>query len=263
MKFKTTVATIIASLLLAGCITEGDIEENPVSLDDAARANIQMGMTYLNQDRVDLARPKLLKAVELDPSLPEAHTALGFMYQSTGNFESAERHFRTALKLDPDNAGALNYYGVFLCLRGEHKKADRYFKKATDIEGYRTPWVAYTNAGSCARRAENTEKAEEYYRKALSQNRRYADALLPMARISYDNGKYLQARAFLQRHADVVRPGPDALLLCVKVENELGDRQAADTCSSELRNLYPGSQQTQELMETLELTEKVAESDGP
>ena len=263
MKSKTTVATLIVAALLAGCITEGDIEENPVAFDDAARANVQMGMTYLNDGRVDLARAKLLKAVELDPSLPEAHNALALMYQSTGDFDAADKHYRKALSLDADNGESLNFYGVFLCLRGEHKKADRYFMKAADVQQYRTPWVAYTNAGSCANRAENTVRAEEYFRKALSYNPRYTDALLPMARISYKKGEYLQARAFLQRHSAVVRPGPDALLLCVKVENELGDRQAAATCSSELRNRYPGSQQTRELMETLELTEKVAESDGP
>ena len=209
------------------------------------------------------ARAKLLKAVELDPSLPEAHNALALMYQSTGDFDSADEHYRKAMKLDPDNGISLNYYGVFLCLRGEHKKADRYFMKSANNRQYRTPWVAYTNAGSCANRAENTEKAEEYFRRALSYNPRYPDALLPMARITYDKGDYLQARAFLQRRSELVRPGPDALLLCVNVENELGDSQAAHTCSSDLRNLYPGSLQTRELMENLELTEKVAESDGP
>ena len=263
MKPEKTVATSIVSLLLAGCITEGGIEENPVALEDAARTNVQMGMTYLNDGRVDLARAKLLKAVELDPSLPEAHNALALMYQSTGDFDSADEHYRKAMKLDPDNGISLNYYGVFLCLRGEHKKADRYFMKSANNRQYRTPWVAYTNAGSCANRAENTEKAEEYFRRALSYNPRYPDALLPMARITYDKGDYLQARAFLQRRSDLVRPGPDALLLCVNVENELGDSQAAHTCSSDLRNLYPGSLQTRELMENLELTEKVAESDGP
>ncbi len=262
MKSNTTVAIWIVSVLLAGCITEGGIEERPVALDDAARANVQMGMTYLNEGRVDLARPKLLKAVELDPTLPEAHNALGLMYQSTGDFDSADQHYRKALKLAPDSGNSLNFYGVFLCLRGEHKKADRYFMKAAQIKQYRTPWVVYANAGSCANRAENTEQAEEYFRKALAYNPRYPDALLPMARVSYNKGEYLQARAFLQRYSEVVRPRPDALLLCVKVENELGDRQAADTCSSELRNAHPGSQQTRELMETLELTEKVAESDG-
>jgi TolB-like protein len=50
------------------------------------------------------------KALELDPLLPEAHSALGFALQRDYQWTEAERSFRRALELDPNNVQA--FYGL-------------------------------------------------------------------------------------------------------------------------------------------------------
>ncbi len=265
MRFSRIFLILAGASFLFGCVTEGGFEEKPVSIRDAAIANVRMGNSYLNDGRVDLARAKLLRAVELDPSLPEAHTGLGLLYWRTGENQKADQHFREALDLDPSSAESQNYYGVFLCVNGEFKKGERYLLKAANNSRYRTPWVALTNAGNCARRdseaamaAGDHERAgtrlavaETNYRKAVQYNPRYSESLLQLARLRFNAGNYLGARGFLQRYNETTRPTADALLLCVRIERELGDRQTENICASDLRNLHPNSSEAQQLLQIL------------
>ncbi len=51
---------------------------------------------------VDDAESDCQAALEIDPSLPEVHTALGYLYWHTGEFDAADRQFRTAIDTDPN-----------------------------------------------------------------------------------------------------------------------------------------------------------------
>ena len=52
--------------------------------------------------RIDEAIAEYEGAIEIDPSLPEAHNGLGAALASSGDFEGAEDSFREALRLRPD-----------------------------------------------------------------------------------------------------------------------------------------------------------------
>ncbi len=52
------------------------------------------------------------KAVELDPSSPEAHTARGFALCNLRKWNEAETEFRRALELNPNNATAHYFYAM-------------------------------------------------------------------------------------------------------------------------------------------------------
>ena len=106
---------------------------------------------------------------------------------------------------------------------------------------YRTPEVAYTNAGVCARRNGRLDKSEEYLRLAVSQRSQYSEALLQMAGVSFERGNFLQARAFLQRYLGMAPASAEVLLLGYQVEKALGDAAAADDFSGRLRRQFPNS----------------------
>ena len=60
-------------------------------------------------------------------------------------------------------------------------QADKYFAKAIETPRYKTPERALENAGACAKRIPDLEKAENYLRKALSINPKLPLALSEMA----------------------------------------------------------------------------------
>jgi type IV pilus assembly protein PilF len=59
------------------------------SNQDAARYNVQLGMSYMQRGDLEGAREKLERAVQQDPTLPAAHAALGILYERAGDTRRA------------------------------------------------------------------------------------------------------------------------------------------------------------------------------
>ena len=64
-----------------------------------------------------------------------------------------------------------------------------------------------------------------------------------MARISYQQGSYLRARAFLQRYEAVGAMNEESLALGYDIEKAPGDEQAPSRYRQALMERYPGSTQ--------------------
>jgi tetratricopeptide (TPR) repeat protein len=72
------------------------------------------------------ARSAALKALELDETLPEAHTALALILQKYDwDWHGAEQHFRRAIELDPNYATAHHWYAEHLAFCGRFDEALR------------------------------------------------------------------------------------------------------------------------------------------
>jgi len=68
-----------------------------------ARLHTDIGSAFLHQDMVGLARRHYLRAIELDPTLPEPHFNLGIIlgYKSPPDVRGAVAEWQTVLRLDP------------------------------------------------------------------------------------------------------------------------------------------------------------------
>jgi len=229
---------LVPCLILTGCITT---QTNPVevSLDDASKANMQLGVAYLQRNELALAREKLEKAVDQDPKLADARAYLGLVYERIGNQKDASRQYAAAVRLAPDDPSIINTYGGFLCRTNERAEGIKHFLRAARNPLYRTPEVAYLNAAVCARGIPDLEAAETYLRDALAVNQSNTDALFQLANLSLETQRALQARAFLQRYHSVGPATADSLALGVMIETELGDHEATMAMFEELARLYP------------------------
>jgi TolB-like protein/Tfp pilus assembly protein PilF len=70
------------------------------------------------------AREAALKALSIDPLLPEAHAALAHIALSYDwNWPLAEQGYQRALRLDPDCANAHHWYAIALSCRGRFDEA--------------------------------------------------------------------------------------------------------------------------------------------
>jgi len=208
-----------------------------------------LGVGYFKQGRVEAALEKLLKALQAAPDYPEAHSSIALVYQRLGETEKAADHYRQALELKPDDGSIHNNYAVFLCNTGKPLEAEKHFLQAINSRGYRTPAEALENLGVCALQIPDFEKAETYLRKALQINKRLPGALLQMARVSYEKGRFMSGRAYLQRYQEVATMGPKGLWIGIQVEKKLGDNDAVREYESQLRKSYPDSDETRKLLE--------------
>jgi type IV pilus assembly protein PilF len=231
-----------ATVLLAGSLSVARAQDT-VDLKKAAKANAQLALTYLRQGDLVAARDKIEKALKQDSNTAETQMAAGFVYDRLGETRKASDHFERAVKLDRDNADVLNNAAVFLCRNGDRKKGEEYFLRAAKSPLYRTPEVAYSNAGRCARADGRPKEAEKYFRDSLAIRPNQPDVLLEMADLMYQSQNNLGARAFLQRYAATASATADSLLLGYRIESAMGDATSAADFASRLRNEFPMSPQ--------------------
>jgi len=78
--------------------------------------------TYLNKR--EEAKQAVLKALELDENLGQAHASLGFFrFLYEWDFAGAENEFKQAITLSPNYAEAHHWYAIYLANLGRHEEA--------------------------------------------------------------------------------------------------------------------------------------------
>ncbi|MGD0911064.1 MAG: winged helix-turn-helix domain-containing protein [Terracidiphilus sp.] len=86
------------------------------------------------------------QALSLDPSLAEAHAALGFSdWYYLWNQSAAEAEFRKAIALEPENVNAHHWYEQMLMTTGRFNEAEMQMQAALDVDP-RSP-ILRTNLG--------------------------------------------------------------------------------------------------------------------
>ena len=222
----------------------------PTSTSEIAEVQTQLGIGYLRSGQLEYAWQRLHKALEHDPDFSTAHNAMALLYQRLGQPEEAEEHFVSAVTANPADSSAQNNFGRFLCEAGRYQEAESRFIQAVKNALYNRREVAFSNAGECAKNAGDVQKAENYLRSALEINPRMPTALLTMAGVSLDQARFMSARGYLQRYAEVGPVTSRSLWLGVQIECELGDRNAVSSYAMSLRNNHPDSRETRLLDES-------------
>lgn len=250
MKHAAVITVALAATLMAGCGGSQAVRDNGGNQKASpAQVNTQLGIAYMRRGEHEIALEKLQRAVRQDPDYADAHTGLAVLYEQINKPEKALQHYQKAVKLAPDNGDVHNNLGQLLCKQGEYEDAEKHFLKALDDPFYRTPAVAYTNAGACAERVPNPDRAEEFYRAALEEREDYPEALYRLSNLKHERGELMSARAFLQRYMDAAPATPTSLLLGVRIERKLGDDEAAAGYAAALNKQFPDSPEARRLAE--------------
>lgn len=241
--------------MLSGCQTAAVDDEtiNPAAgqtTNKVADLQTQLGIGYLRQGKLELAWQRLHKALEHDPSYSTANNAMGLIHEQLGQPDKAEEFYERAVRDNPGDSSAQNNFGRFLCTQGRYEEGEQRLLRALKNTLYRSPQVAYANAGMCAKSSGNPDKAEDFFRRALEISPKIPVALINMAEISYDTKKFLSARAYLQRYTELGLQTPHSLWLGIRVEGELGDKNAVSSYAMRLKTQYPDARETQQLLDS-------------
>jgi type IV pilus assembly protein PilF len=257
---KAIAVTVLISMFgLAGCqqgVVRPDGDDQTGSLGTAPKKGsgdvyVKLAVAYMQRDQLGVALQNVKKAISIDPNNGEGHNVMAIIYSRLGESSLAERHFKRSKELEPKNPYTLNAYGSFLCGKKRYKEADEQFNAAMKNPLYTTPEVALTNAGICAKRAKDTDKAEAYLRRALQYNGRFPLALFQMAQLSYDSGDSTAAKVFLNRYHEVAKYTSQSLWLAIQIERKLGNKSAEASYSMQLRGSFPDSTEVQLLRKSL------------
>lgn len=228
-------------LLLSGCVTESSRDErgNFSNLDEAARTNTSLAVEYARAGNYELALEKAKRALSQDDRYAPAHSAIALIYAQRGDEVAAGKHYRRAIALDSQDLYTRNNFAIFECEHGRIDEALDMFERVARNKSYNAPESALLNAGICANRGAQFDKAEGYFREVLELNPNNPDALLQMATIAAKKMDWLRVRAFLQRRDRNAKPTAESLRLAIRAERGLGDVNAVERLSIQLQRDFP------------------------
>ncbi|MCF6299561.1 MAG: type IV pilus biogenesis/stability protein PilW [Proteobacteria bacterium] len=236
---------LLLIMFLSGCVqTSGNLSSKnkprKVAENDnssPAMINVRMGVGYYERGDTDTAIIKLKRALEHEPKLAIAHSAIALVYADMNAHSEAERHYKFSVKYAPNDPIILNNYGTFLCQTGKYKKAVEYYNKTLENPFYKTPETVHENAGVCLMKLDDRISAEKHFRTALRINPRLSISLYNMVIIKASNREYMSVRAFVQRLSDLVKLDERILKIAYEVEKKMGNDKAASNYYTALKKL--------------------------
>jgi len=238
-------ASLVLAAGLAGCVNS--TADEPTRKGDAARINVQLGLGYLQQGNLGIAKEKLERALSQDPDNADVHAALGLLDEKLGKDKEADHEYHRALSLAPQDPSMLNNYAVYLCSHGREVEGVKYFEQAATNPLYRTPWAAYTNAGVCLRGAHRDAEAAQRFARAQQSNPTYSEAVLQASDLDLSLQRLAQARLRIDLFLLNNPATPDLLLLAWRVASVQPDPQAASRYAARLQKEFPNSGQAHAL----------------
>lgn len=218
------------------------VHESAASKQRASlRSQLAIAQSALLRGDLDAAEAAARKAQRADGGSADPETLLGIVAERRGRQVDAGAHYQRATALAPRDGGAANNYGAWLCANGREAESLAWFERALADPGYRTPAAALANSGACALRAGQLDKAERELRAAVQQDGGNPVALGALARLEFQAGRYMEARAFSERRLSAAPADADALGLASQIEQKLGDTAAAARYGRRLREEFPGN----------------------
>ena len=126
------------------------------------------------KERRQKSESQLLKALELDNDLAEAHVVLSGIRMDEGDWAAGERECKRALDLDPNSFMAHGFYGSFLQRMGRHDEAIVEWKRALELDPLAVR--AHADLGYSLYFARRYDEAIEQLTKTINMDPKFAPA---------------------------------------------------------------------------------------
>jgi TolB-like protein len=153
-----------------------------------------------------LAEEASRKALELDDTLPEAHTARAMVLANQWKWNDTEKEFRRAIELNPNDATAHYFYAfIFLMPQNRIEESLEEFRKALSLDPL--SGIVNVNYGVTLSVAHRTPEAIERMQKVLERDPAFAPAHYYLSQVYASTGRYAEAVSQLQKIGPAPIPG--------------------------------------------------------
>jgi serine/threonine-protein kinase len=135
------------------------------------------------------AKSAALKALEMDNTLAEAHTALALIkYRFEWDFPAAEKEFKRAIELNPKYGTAYHWYSEYLSVIKRHEEAIEQAKKALEIDPLSL--IINRNLGRVFHWAREYDKAIQQYQNTLDLDPNWGACYISLGRAYERKGMF-------------------------------------------------------------------------
>ena len=229
--------------------SKGEIKEGMVYFEDAlkkdptfapayvglAEAYDALGTVFIG-DPPEETRPKVIsaarKALELDPSLAEAHLLLAGTEQEQWQWVEAEAEYRRALELNPNDAAAHDGLAQWLLCQGRTEEALAWARRGRELDplsfsGTSIGWILFVS--------HRYEEAIHEFRSVLAIQADDAEALQDLGFALIANNQPGDAIPVLERAASVSNRSPSVIGVLIGAYAHAGRRSDALRLLAELK----------------------------
>lgn len=247
-RFASRVLMVLAAFVLivtTGCVTEtsGGRAKKNKDMDRFIDTSVSAAVRYMREGQTDDAFRHLNRALEADKKNSRVHGTLALLYRMTGDTELEERHFKLAIRYNPDDPKVRNNYSTFLYREGRYKDALAQLKKAVKDPSYSQRELALYNMGRCYLKLEKPDRAVESFERAVRLKDELPEAHFHLAVLHEEAGRLRKSNAHLEAFGRYARHTPKSLWLGIRLQREIGNRDALASYELALRNLYPDSEE--------------------
>ncbi|SRR6266404_1499385 len=157
------------------------------------------------------AQSAAARALEIDPTLAEAHASMGHLLLHTWHWEDAESAFRNAIDLNPGYASAHQWYSEYLAAMGRFDEAVAEIRRAQELDPLSpnqnsdVGWVLYY--------ARRYDEAIDQLRHAVEMDPEFLQAHVLLGQAYTQKAMYEEAIAEFDRAMDLSGKGRLSILL--------------------------------------------------
>jgi serine/threonine protein kinase/tetratricopeptide (TPR) repeat protein len=180
------------------------------------------------------------RALEIDDSLGEAHTSLGYVNRLLWNWQETEKELKRALELSPNYATAHKFYGNYLCDMGRSDEGLIEYKRAQELEPLSL--IIYANLAEVYLSKGALNVAVEQCGRAVELDPNWYYARLVLALVYLKQGRGSEALAEAEKSVELSKRLSGPLGVLGYVSAQTGKRSVAEAVIKELEGKYAGRQ---------------------
>lgn len=249
---------VAAVFLLAGCInTRNGVLQTSANKDAAivtdsdetngrkrAKLRIELAIGYFQQGQTTVALDEIKQALAADPNFADAYNLRGLVYMRLDDPAQAEDSFRRAIALDPREPNVLHNYGWLLCQQNRFADAQQQFNAALAVPNYTDRAKTLMTQGVCQLKAGQRAEAERSLMQAYEIDAGNPVIGYNLASILVQRNDWSRAQFYIRRVNNSPSASAETLWLGIKIERQLGNREAVAQLAAQLQRRFPQSRET-------------------
>jgi tetratricopeptide (TPR) repeat protein len=173
-----------------------------------ARVLVLVGQIHLQAERVDAAEKYFREAVEANGNYAEAWSGIADVFENRNNLGQAIANYEKALTLKPDLLYTLLNAGRCADKLNQQQKAEQWYRQALQVDP-QSPDAA-NGLGLALAKQGHAEEARKYFEQAIAVRRDYSAAINNLGVLYLQEGKVNDAIAAFEYG---MRVAPDADIL--------------------------------------------------
>jgi type IV pilus assembly protein PilF len=260
LKAAAALALAVWAAALSGCAAggpDGAGGKNPVdsvvtASDEPearkrARTRLELASGYFMEGKTTVALDELKLALQADPNYGDAFNLRGLIYMRLGDNRQAEDSFRRSLQLNPRDADTMHNYAWLMCQQRRYDESIAMFTQANAIPLYAGQPKTYMSRGLCELAAGRRELAERSFARSYELDAANPISGYNLSNLLYLRGEFQRAQFYIRRLNNSELSNAETLWLGIKVERKLGNTEAVQQLTTQLRRRYPQSKELSSL----------------